>query len=222
MPFSLMVKHIVYGLMLMIVSFAPIHASTTAKWTLHSDKNHIKIYTQTLAVGIKVKAVTDIKASLGALLALLEDTNQAPTWIANCKKVVIEAAPSPYERRVHVYYNAPWPVRDRDMVTYSIVKLDQDGLGYQIEIKDEGHNFPIVDKYVRMKHVQGTWTVRNIGSGIVRVSYEGSGDASGKIPRWMSDNLLIKSTTKTFENLRDILSKSEYQVSSSYLDQFEY
>ncbi|TDO95321.1 START domain-containing protein [Marinomonas balearica] len=181
------------------------------EWKLYSKSTSVAVYSRLTEVGLEVKAIATVRSKPDALLKLLEDTDAASQWIANCKAVVVKARPSIKERLVHSYYNAPWPVRDRDMVTYSYVVSDGDGKGYRIEVTDVGQDFPQDPAYVRMEQVSGMWRIKTISDQRVQISYQGRGSAAGAIPKWLSNKLLLESTAETFENLTKMIVKMKYQ-----------
>ncbi|WMS91643.1 START domain-containing protein [Pseudoalteromonas sp. HL-AS1] len=68
----------------------------------------------------EVKAQMSVKGvSTNEFLELLSDTDAAPQWLENISQVKVIKHISPPENLVYSYFNSPWPVRDRDSITYS-------------------------------------------------------------------------------------------------------
>ncbi|ASA54537.1 START domain-containing protein [Vibrio gazogenes] len=186
--------------------------SSTAPWSLYKANDNVKIYSHKTATGhIEVKAVATVKAIPGALVALLHDAQRGPEWIANCRQVVI-ATKSAHERIIHVYYSAPWPVEDRDMVIDSVIHYDPQAQRLTISVQDVGDQYPLEQNYVRMKHVRGEWQAIRLDNQQTQISYQGQGSAAGHIPLWLENKLLLRSTYETFLNMTAVIEEKVYQV----------
>lgn len=178
--------------------------------TVKSGHPTINIARQNAATGYDwVKASTEISASPHALVHLMQDVEQAPEWINNNRKVTILESPAPNVNIVHSFFKSPWPVKDRDMITRSVISKHGDGL--QIEISNHGKHYPASKGYTRMEHVQGRWQVYPKADGKVLIQYEGTGDPSGRIPRWLANQVLQDSMLNTFNNLRQKIQQEKYQ-----------
>jgi len=183
-------------------------------WKFEKKSSDVELYSQKTRSGfLKVKATTELPIEADLFLALLENVDIADNWIANCEKVEVINSPSDNERIVHTYFSAPWPVRDRDMVTYSKTSFDEMTNTITIRVRDYSSKLPGVENYVRMKNVNGVWTIKNSDENNISITYEGFGEPAGNIPIWMANNLLKSSTFETFKNMRAILKKQQYEKS---------
>lgn len=181
-------------------------------WELHKDADQVKIYQRVNAQQqFEVKAVTVVKARLKSLMNLLDDTAAAPLWIDRCRKVDLLDWFGGRERLVHTYFSSPWPIKDRDMVTFSSTEVSDDGQALTIEVIDRSKQHQLLPHYVRMRDVTGRWTVKQLKNNQVEISYQGSGNAGGSIPNWLSNRLMLSSTHKTFVNMRKRIVLPEYQ-----------
>ena len=159
----------------------------------------------------EVRASTKVKSHPMALMALLDDTDAAPSWIARCKRVETLKWFGREERTVHTYFSAPWPFSDRDMVTFSRTLFDPLTGVLSIKVEDKGREHATLSHYVRMENISGLWWVTPIEKDIVEIVYEGYGDAAGSIPGWIANRLMVSSTHETFVNLRTMITLDKYQ-----------
>jgi hypothetical protein len=179
-------------------------------WKLEKQKHQITVRSIKSDSGYKtILATTVVKSRPEALLRLLDDVQRAPIWIANCIAVEVISAPSENERIVHSYFSAPWPIRDRDMVTYSLTSQLPTSLG--IKISNRGNTYPINGAYVRMQDMYGEWQVSELTNGEIQITYQGGGNPAGRLPRWLANRALIDATFETFINLTDIIVEDRYQ-----------
>ncbi|KUI99187.1 hypothetical protein [Vibrio sp. MEBiC08052] len=199
-------------LLLNLPTFAYATESSTEQWSLYKTHGSVKVYShKTTTNHIEVKAVAIVKAIPGALVALLHDAQRGPEWIANCRQVVIETK-SAHERIIHVYYSAPWPVEDRDMVIDSVIHYDPQAQKLTISVQDVGDQYPLERNYVRMKDVSGEWQAIRLNHQQTQISYQGQGSAAGHIPLWLENKLLLSSTYETFLNMATVIEEDVYQV----------
>jgi hypothetical protein len=191
--------------------FSETSLAITEEWQLERQKGQVKIYSRQTESGYKeIKAQTTVKSSPVALLLLLDDISRAPEWISENIEVKILSAPDKHERIVQSYFSAPWPIKDRDMITHSTTSIDKSGV--VIDISNKGEEFPDENDYVRMREVSGRWHATMVSDQICNISYQGSGNPSGNIPRWLANKVIINSTFETFLNLSEIILEGQYQV----------
>ncbi|WJG07970.1 START domain-containing protein [Aliiglaciecola sp. LCG003] len=177
-------------------------------WQLAKQNESLKVFKQPTDSGYAaIKAELVIHSTAAEFLALLERTDIAPQWIANCERVQVLAKPSPNIRVVRTIFSAPWPVKDRDMVTHSTTTLDPADGSVSIKIIDYTEHFPATKQYVRMEKVAGTWEVLPRQNGQVLIRYTGYGEPSGNLPRWLANQILVSSTYDTFIQLQKLLAK---------------
>lgn len=179
------------------------------EWKLEKHRDGVAVYSRFVANNLlQIKALTTVMGNHDAFLNLLEDVEHCTAWIANCQKIQVIAEPDQYTRVVHSYFNAPWPIKDRDMVTRSTMVKQDDNLTLLIE--DVGQQFPTQPKYVRMTHVSGKWQLVELADGNMSVSYIGSGNPAGNIPKWLARKALLDSTFETFSQLKAVISQVKY------------
>ena len=187
-----------------------VNNSFAQEWQLEKQQGDIAVFSVMSESGYKdVLAKTTLESDLSALLRLLDDVEFAPNWIANTIQVKILEAASPDERLVHTFFNAPWPIRNRDMVTYS--KTVKDANSIQINIVNKGNEHPTNPDYVRMQDMVGVWKVSDAGDKKITISYQGGGNPAGMLPHWMANKALVDATFDTFVKLSEVILLEKYQ-----------
>lgn len=198
-------KRLLINTMLLMLSpmFAIAQQSDTQEWRVVKSKWGIEIATRPHANGYKyVRAKTKVHGSQTDFVKLLDNIEIGPDWIANCKKVELIASEGQSVRVVHTYFKAPWPVKDRDMVTRSNTVIDEHTGDITITVVDYGQNVAAADKHVRMEAVHGTWSLRTLTENEYELMYEGYGEPAGKIPLWLANQILVSSTFDTFVGIK--------------------
>jgi hypothetical protein len=179
-------------------------------WKLEKQKNNVSIYSKQTDSGYKeVLVKTIVAANPHALIALLDDAAFSSQWIHNCIEVKILDEISPTERLVHGFFSAPWPVKDRDMVTFSSTTSTENSV--QIVISDKGDTTPQDSNYVRMQNMHGIWEANALEDGKSEISYTGGGNPGGNLPTFIANSELISTMFKTFQNLNKVILLDQYQ-----------
>ncbi|ELB2895185.1 START domain-containing protein [Vibrio alginolyticus] len=184
-------------------------ASANENWQFESDKNGITIYSREHSDGlVEIRARMFTPTSYGAFLTLLEDSDNIPNWIDNASHSRVLNQISATENIVYTQFEAPWPAKNRDMVTYSKYWVDE--LGFTIEIKSAPDSYLAEQNgYVRIRSVDATWELQKLTNDTTLVEYKAFADPGGLLPNWLINKLSKESAWATFSNLRKEL--PEYQ-----------
>ncbi len=177
-------------------------------WKLAKSEDGIRIHTREHQGGlIEIRAQMLVKTNYQAFLVLLEDSNNLPNWVDNVSESRVLEQLSPSENIVYTKFAAPWPAKDRDMVTYSrYQRLDG---AFQLEIKDASTQYPEQEGYVRIKSVEANWTLEKLTNGLTHINYTAYADPGGLLPDWLANKLSISGAFNTFAALKRQL--PEYQ-----------
>lgn len=148
------------------------------------------------------RGVTTIESDLWTVLAILEDVDRAAEWTAHCAEMRAVARPSPRELLVYARMDAPWPVRDRDVVTrVRLTSSDLRTVVAEIEAVPEPSEPPRAG-VVRMPQMRARYELGVERSGTLRVSYEVSVDPGGTLPDWLKNLIARDLAHDTLARLR--------------------
>ncbi|WP_341220035.1 START domain-containing protein, partial [uncultured Pseudoalteromonas sp.] len=106
------------SLLIILLSF---NTYSEPRWQLYKNEQGVNIeYQQFSNDTFIVKGQLNIEdVTANDFLDLLSDTRIASSWLENTSKVRVIKALSPSENLVYSYIDSPWPVANRDAVTYS-------------------------------------------------------------------------------------------------------
>ncbi|MCZ4293569.1 START domain-containing protein [Vibrio sinaloensis] len=190
-------------ILLMVSSASYSYAST--HWQFEGDADGISIFSRHHSDGlVEIRARMFAPTSYAAFLALLEDTENVPNWIDNVSHSRVLRQISPNENIVYTQFSAPWPAKDRDMVTYSKYALDE--IGFTLKIEDAPQSILTEQEgYVRISEVQATWTLQKLTNGMTLIEYTAFANPGGALPNWLINKLAKESARSTFEGLKQQL-----------------
>ncbi len=180
------------------------------EWQTYKQQDDIKVSYKKHETGIiEINASVLVKnAKASDFMALLSDTDNAPNWLENVKSVTLMERLSPSETLVYTHFNSPWPVSDRDLVSYSCYHaLDEHKT--ELQIKSQPYAKAEVAGLVRIKDLTAYWRLEQQQSNLL-VSHQAYADPSGSIPHWLSNKVSLKSVYKTLQALREQLTNNQF------------
>ena len=195
------------ALMATVLISATVAAKANNYWQFDSNNNGITIYSREHKDGlVEIRAQMFTPTSYGAFLTLLEDSHNVPNWIDNVSHSRVINQISTTENIVYTQFTAPWPAKDRDMVTYSKYWLDE--LGFTITITDAPYSTLAKQSgYIRIHSVDASWVLHKLTNGTTLIEYKAFADPGGRLPDWLINKLAKQSARTTFYNLREQLPK---------------
>lgn len=184
--------------------------SNPIEWQTYKQQDDIKVSYKKHETGIiEINASVLVKnAKASDFMALLSDTDNAPNWLENVKSVTLMERLSPSETLVYTHFNSPWPVLDRDLVSYSCYHA----LGEhktELKIISQPYAKAEVSGVVRIKELRAYWRLEEQQSNLL-VSHQAYADPGGSIPHWLSNKVSLKSVYKTLQALTEQLTNNQF------------
>lgn len=188
-------------------------------WQLWKHQNGVSIHYKKHDNGIfEVRGtVTVSNTNAGDFMALLSDAENAPQWIENVKSVKILARLSPSETVVYTQLDSPWPVSDRDMVSYSCYKR-LNNTDTELKISAYPDYFDEQPNMIRITEIEGSWLLsEKIVQGLPQLTivHEIYADPGGAIPHWISNKVGLKSALLTMLTLEKKLLSKDFQTNNT-------
>lgn len=156
-------------------------------WQLYESKQGVNVYFQRLTDDtLRMKAETVVENTTAEdLIALLSDTDAAPRWIENIAKVKLLKYLSPSENLVYSFIDSPWPVANRDLVTYSCY-TKRSALQTQLSIHARPDFLPKTKGVVRISTLDVTWLLTQQANNL-HIDYQVYALPGGSIPNWLNN-----------------------------------
>jgi hypothetical protein len=149
------------------------------------------------------RATMRIASDVGTVLAVLEDVDQACAWTAHCAEMRKVRTHSAQVIDVYARMDAPWPVRDRDVVTRVRVEpLSESLIVANIE-RFEDPEVPPLQGVVRMPAMRAAYQLRVLSANEVEVTYDVQVDPGGTLPGWLTALVSRDLARETLTHLAD-------------------
>ncbi|MFA0196533.1 START domain-containing protein [Vibrio artabrorum] len=193
---------------LLISPFA--FSSSELPWVFVKSEAGIIIHKRAHREGlVEIRAQMQTPTTYSGFLSLLEDSQNVPNWVDNVSESRVLRQISATENIVYTLFKAPWPARDRDMVTYSKYTIENDQ--FILSIKDASTYLPREPGYIRIYNVKALWTLQPLNNSNTYITYTAYANAGGILPNWLMNKLSISSALNTFKRLREQLPKYQSQ-----------
>lgn len=184
--------------------------SYATPWQFVKSESGITIHKRNHGNGlVEVRAQMQVATSYSGFLLLLEDSDNVPNWIDNVSHSEVLMQISSNENIVYTQFKAPWPARDRDMVTYS--KYEAEDGQFTLTIKDASNYLAKESGYIRINEVDALWVLQPLTNGLTHITYTAYANAGGILPDWLMNRLSANNAFSTFKKLKDQLPKYQGQ-----------
>ncbi|HLP51519.1 MAG TPA: START domain-containing protein [Chitinophagales bacterium] len=174
------------------------------EWVYEREKKGIKVFTKKGKWGNlrDSKAVMVVSGSPQTIYNFLTDFSNYNTWYPRCSKSRVLAKLSENEMIVQLYFDAPWPVKDRDCILrIKTVRDAKTGTITMYQTSEPKYTREESD-VVRIQQIQAVWklTPKNGGTEIIN---EYASNPGGNIPDWMTNTQSVENPLVTFENIQE-------------------
>tara|TARA_Y100001956_G_scaffold61452_1_gene61303 strand:- start:287 stop:961 length:675 start_codon:yes stop_codon:yes gene_type:complete len=195
-----------------------------ANWKSWYSEDKLSISYQKQSSGlIEIKAQASFdNLNRQAFLNLLNDTQNASEWLSNVRSVRSMLWHTKGENIVVTVLNAPWPVKDRVMLTHSCHRLVSEAtsklLIKSIDKSKRAEFLPLEQfkKYIFVAPIEGSWLLEETSNTLL-ITHQIYADPQGKIPTWLSNKTALKGVKKTFQNMAKQIYKKEYQADNNFI-----
>jgi hypothetical protein len=152
----------------------------------------------------------EVEATTKQLAALVMDLDNCPNWAAMCKSAEIIERISATESYVRSINDAPFPVKDRDVIAHVTWSYNQTSGKVFMRSDATPNRLPKRKGLVRVQYASSEWHFTPKANGIVLVENYAHVDPTGSVPAWLTNLLIVDSPYKTLTNMRELISNGAY------------
>lgn len=156
-------------------------------------------------------------ANTNALLGVLEQVEQAGSWLPNVETVVLVSHPVPSRHLVYTVFDAPFPVTKRQLLTSSCLSKTQQGEKDVYHLAVKGIVEPSLPKdIITITPMRATWQFYDTDNTLF-IDYQAFANPNGHLPVWLVNRTALTNTKLAFQSLRELLSQQrESPVEPAY------
>lgn len=201
-----------HGLALLLAClFVPVNVfGSTPKWELVEDEDGIKVWSLEIPdqdlPGFR--GITMVNATIDELLSELLDFDSHTDWMWNTSESRLVKRLSDTRAIIYNRINAPWPVKDRDMVMESDYRFTPDHKALTIRFQHtKDGNVPLPSRVVRVPRIEGFYRFWSESPTRTNVLYQVEVDIGGNVPNGAAHRYARKLPFETLEALRTRVEK---------------
>lgn len=121
-------------------------------------------------------------AGMDVIAMVLRDTSACTKWLTQCSRAEVLEKYDENSMLLHVYFDSPWPVSDRDAVVKNTFAMDPEKAEAVIELIAVGDAGPPPEKgVVRIPKMEGRISLEYMGRDRTRMTYESVTDPGGNL-----------------------------------------
>ncbi len=183
-----------------------LQAKTATEWVLQLDYEDIQVWIASVKDSNfkKFKGSVQIHAPIGAVVSLIQDTEQLPNWYYNTVSAKSLKAMGPNQSLKYAVTKTPWPVTDRDSVVMGTKTFAENGT-VTITLEGRPNEYPRQENLIRIPKLTGYWTITPISPSRTQVEFMLAAEPGGEIPSWLANSMVIDMPFYTLRNLRQKL-----------------
>jgi hypothetical protein len=200
-------------LMLMISGLWIADASAQADWKLKKSDAGIEVYVRDVAGSRfqEFKGTMRLKSTrLASLVAVFDDPSTYTSWMHEVIEARLLKTVSLYERYTYTVTRAPWPVTNRDLISYSIIGQDPKTLTVTLRTSGKADYIPPVPDRVRVPRMNALWTFTPVNGGDVMVTYQMHSEPGGYITPELANMAVVDLPYNTLLKLRNFIKQPKY------------
>ena len=184
------------------------------KEATYDKDDDIRVYTRSVKDSDMnaFRAVTHVRSTLTAPIALLQDTDRTHDWVFNCKAMALIEELNDKEAVYYMVTEMPWPVKNRDSISQTTISQDPSTGVVRVDITARNDVFPENDDHIRIRRMDGYWQFAPQGDGVIEVTYEAHADPGGGLPSWLVNSFVVDAPLNTLRGFRKLISDEAYQT----------
>ena len=173
-----------------------------AKWKKVNEEDGVKVYERNIGDLIAFRGEGKIKAPLGKLLYVIEDSAHWKEWIENFDSGRLLERKSPFHKVFYQSFDSPFPVKDRDIVYEARTTRETDGNKVIIAMRSVFHPKAPKTVGVRVDLKYTRYEITPLSDGHLQVVLETSSDPGGSLPGFLVNWAQRDYPLKLFKGLR--------------------
>lgn len=206
-----------------LLLFFQVDAVLAQAWVLQKDEQGIRVYLRDVPdSSIKeFRGEVRIKARLGSLLAVMDDTAACPEWLHNCADPILLKKISFTERYNFQISKMPLFITNRGMIFHTVLSQDASSkvITMNMTSSPDYCNSIQSESCLYIQNIQFVPVTRSTGSykfipeadGWTKVIWQQHIDPGGSLPGWLVNSLLLDLPYNTLGKLREIVRNHKYK-----------
>ena len=173
-----------------------------SSWVVSKHDDGIKVYLKDTEGNpfkrFKVETIFD--TDYKTVLAVLLDVKNIPTYYEMIVDVQDIKEISPQQATYTLFFDFPWPIKDRFSRVESQVNVEKDG---SVVVLTNGISGEIKPKLIQVSEMESIWVLKKGKDRTTEIMHTGFMDPGGKVPAWLAKKQTTKNPFRSIQRMRD-------------------
>jgi hypothetical protein len=185
-------------------------AFSQSNWKLTRDQDGIKVFQADVPNSNynNIKVECTVPGTYDKLISVLTNLGTYKNWVYQNKSGYILKKVSPTEFYIYTETYVPWPLENRDVVSYMKIERDKDERYLKVTQVSVPNFIPPKPGKVRVPKSNVTYYVTKVSPNTIHISYILEAEPGGEVPGWLVNNFADRGPYESFRKLREILKNS--------------
>ena len=189
-------------------------AVNEVSWNLVDADDKIAVYERWVSLpdGRKTrerKGVFSVEAEASSVLPLVSSAEGIKHWMRGVEESKELDATSGGSKYIYLYFDAPWPFKNRDLVT-SITTIQACGSPcIDVYFSAINNYFPEKENVERLQSYEAHWQILETSPGKTKITFAALSDTPLVVPKWIQDPVTEKLFKDNLLNLMELLTLNE-------------
>ena len=149
-----------------------------------------------------------VQASIEVVNSHMSALEDQTKWMYDRKLTRVLDRPDDRSSIVYSITNAPWPVKDRDVVISFAYSENNTEDFTRIDVVNVDGYYPVDKDMVRVPYLKGYWELTRLDDNSTKIVFMNAATPGGDIPDWLADSFVLDMPYHSLNNFRDLLKKT--------------
>jgi len=183
-------------------------------WVLIEEDETLTIYERWISFpdGTKTrerKGVFSVKSETKNIIPFISKAEGIEQWMKGVEEASELPVHDSLSKLIYIEFNAPWPFKDRDLVSEIRTNSDCDSVCIEVFMSAVTDCIPEKSKTIRMKSYEAHWQIIQLGNGEIRIEFSAYSATPPIAPLWIQDPVTLKLFKDNLMNLNELLTLND-------------
>ena len=197
-------------IMAMWMTFNSPEETRSGPWELVKNTNGVQTFYRwtTNEKGISFrerKGEMIIRCTMQEAVRVISDTKSTKEWMTSVDEIYDLERISPNEWYTYTLFNIPWPLNNRDLISFNKLNPDHGNGAVTIDITCKDRFAPLKNGVTRLTDYKAVWHITRQDEKNISISFTAASSAPPSLPRYIQDPIIEKIFHNNLIRLKEIL-----------------